>query len=140
MDPRKLLRFGAVFGVGLLLILISLNFLPMLLLKPQMFASFFTMGSMTTMSAFALLAGPAAFAAAMAQPKKLPFAAAYIVGLIGTLWATLIKHSYILTAIMVLLQAIALLYFVCSYLPGGTATLNMLGRFGGRSVRSLAMG
>ncbi|CAK0904864.1 unnamed protein product, partial [Prorocentrum cordatum] len=99
MDPRKLLRFGAVFGVGLLLILISLNFLPMLLLKPQMFASFFTMGSMTTMSAFALLAGPAAFAAAMAQPKKLPFAAAYIVGLIGTLWATLIKHSYMRGAI-----------------------------------------
>lgn len=139
MDPAKLAKFCGVFSLGLVLVVISLNFVPLMVLKPQLFATFFTLGSMTMMSSFILLAGVQAFATALMQQKKLPFSVAYIVGLIGTLWATVIKRSYIFTSIMVVLQAVALLYFVCSYLPGGTATLNMLGRLGGRSVRSLVL-
>mmetsp|Transcript_29343 Transcript_29343/g.77547 ORF Transcript_29343/g.77547 Transcript_29343/m.77547 type:complete len:359 (-) Transcript_29343:103-1179(-) len=135
-SPRRLYRFLSIFLTGLLLIFISLNFLPMLLLSPHMFALFFTLGSVTIMSSFFALAGRA-FARELFQPRKLPFSLAYIASLIGTLWATLIRHSYVLTAMFSLVQASSLLYFVCSYLPGGTAGLNAMGRFGRSSVRTL---
>merc|ERR1712032_107161 len=130
MNPAKLGQFIGILLTGFILLIISFNFLPMLLIKPQMFALFFTMGSMTTLSSFIVLSSPWAFAQQMMQSRKLPFSVAYIVGLVGTLWATLIQRSYIFTAVFVIVQALALLYFLFSYLPGGTAFLDMIGRFG----------
>eukprot|EP00434_Breviolum_minutum_P008710 symbB.v1.2.007678.t1/scaffold475.1/size199048/19 len=71
------------------------------------------------------------------QRKKLPFTLAYTLGLLGTLWATFIRRSYIFTAIFAVIQLVSLLYYICSHFPGGTSTLNLLGRMGGRSARSL---
>lgn len=140
MDPQKLMRFGGVFFLGILLVVISFNFLPALLLKPGNFAVFFTAGSMTIMSSFILLHGYQGFYEGMIQKQRLPFSVTYAVGLVGTLWATLIQRSFIFTAVFAIMQACALLYLTCSYVPGGTAFLNMVGRFGGRSVRSVALG
>jgi len=140
MDPAKLARFAGVFLLGVFFIMISLNFLPALLLKPGNFAMFFTLGSVTMLSSFVVLNGPQAFMAQLMQRSKLPFSGAYLVGLIGTLVATLFLRSYLFTAIFAITQALALLYLVASYLPGGTSFLNFLGRAGGRSVRSVALG
>mmetsp|Transcript_16727 Transcript_16727/g.47851 ORF Transcript_16727/g.47851 Transcript_16727/m.47851 type:complete len:364 (-) Transcript_16727:33-1124(-) len=140
MDPVKLARFFGVFLVGVFLIMISLNFLPALLLKPANFAFFFTLGSITMMSSFVVLNGASALATALMQRSKLPFTAAYVVGLLGTLVATLFLRSYLITAIFALMQAVSLLYLVASYLPGGTSFLNMVGRFGSRSARSVVLG
>lgn len=140
MDPKRIATFLAVFGVGFLLIVLSINFLPILLLAPMKFATFFTLGSVTMMSSFAVLKGPMPFLAHLVERPKLPFSCAYGAGLFGTLWATIFLRSYVLTAVFALLQAVALLYFVCSYMPGGTAGLSMIGRLGGRSARSLILG
>jgi len=140
MDPQKLKWFLIVFMTGSLFILFSLYFLPALLFAPQRFALLFTLGSSTMLSSFLFLSGPWAFISQLAKPNKLPFSSAYVVGVIGTFWATLIRRSYIFTSLFAMLQALALLYLVCSHFPGGRAGLNMLGRLGGRSVRSLALG
>ena len=34
------------------------------------------------------------------------------------------------------IQLVSLLYYICSHFPGGTSTLNLLGRMGGRSARA----
>mmetsp|Transcript_25132 Transcript_25132/g.43934 ORF Transcript_25132/g.43934 Transcript_25132/m.43934 type:complete len:97 (-) Transcript_25132:165-455(-) len=87
------------------------------------------------MSSFVVLNGPSHFAKALAQKEKLPFSGAYVIGLLGTLWGTLIAKSYIFTAIFAITQAVALLYFVCSYLPGGKSMVNICCRGMGRGVR-----
>merc|ERR1711972_960119 len=108
------------------------------LLAPQKFAVFFTLGSITILSSFVILNGPQAFGKQLIQKNRRPFSAAYITGLVGTLWATIIKRSFIFTAVFAILQALALLYFVCSFLPGSTSFLNLLGLAGRRTVRALA--
>lgn len=128
MSPRKLMQFAAVFLTGAFIIILSLNFLPILIIAPGKFALFFTLGSTTMLSSFVILKGPRSFAEHLTQRKKLPFSSAYIVSLIGTLWATLIKRSLIFTAIFAIIQSLALLYFVASYFPFGTTTLNAIGR------------
>mmetsp|Transcript_111 Transcript_111/g.315 ORF Transcript_111/g.315 Transcript_111/m.315 type:complete len:380 (-) Transcript_111:123-1262(-) len=137
LSPAKLAQFGGVFFVGVFLISMSVSFLPMLPVAPQKFALLFAFGSMTLLSSFAILKGPKAFGESLIQRKKLPFSVAYVVGLVGTLAATIVMKSYMLTAVFGVLQAISLLYFLASYVPGGQALLNFCGRLGGRAARAV---
>eukprot|EP00812_Abedinium_dasypus_P011231 NODE_4801_length_640_cov_94.241026.p2 GENE.NODE_4801_length_640_cov_94.241026~~NODE_4801_length_640_cov_94.241026.p2 ORF type:complete len:160 (+),score=66.36 NODE_4801_length_640_cov_94.241026:56-481(+) len=137
MSPMKLAQFFGVFLAGLFLVMLSVNFLPLLLIAPQKFALLFTLGSMTMLSSFAVLTGPYALSAQLMQREKLPFSGAYCTSLVGTLWATLFMRSFALTAIFAFVQAIALAYFLMSYVPGGTTCLNAAGRLGRRSVRTV---
>mmetsp|Transcript_1677 Transcript_1677/g.1808 ORF Transcript_1677/g.1808 Transcript_1677/m.1808 type:complete len:339 (-) Transcript_1677:82-1098(-) len=140
MDPCRMWRFVSVFTIGLVLVLFSLNFLPALLIAPATFSLLFTSGSIVMLSAFVYLSGPKAFLDQISQRSKLPFTLAYALGLLGTLWATFIRRSYIFTALFAIIQLVSLLYYMCSHFPGGTSALNMLGRVGGRSARSLIAG
>lgn len=137
ISPTTWAQFAGVFLVGTLFIMMSLNFLPILLIAPHKFAVLFSMGSVTMLSSFAIFSGPHAFLKSMSNREKLPFSTLYVVGLLGTLWATLLMRSYIFTTVFALVQAVALLYFVASYLPGGKAAVNACCRCSGRSVRSI---
>lgn len=137
MSPGKLLQFGGMFMAGMFLISLSFSFLPLLPIKPQKFALLFALGSMTMLASVAWLKGPKAFASIAVQRDKLPFSGAYGVGLLGTLWATLIARSYVYTAVFALLQALGLLYFMASFIPGGKAVLNFFGRCTSRATRAL---
>ncbi|CAE7533063.1 sft2 [Symbiodinium microadriaticum] len=136
MDPCRLWRFVAMFASGLFLVLFSLNFW----LMPATFSLLSTIGSILMLASFVYLSGWRAFLEQISQRRKLPYAIAYVTGLLGTLWATLIRRSHLLTALFGVVQLVSLLYFIAAHFPGGTATLNMLGRFGGRSARSLIVG
>lgn len=137
LSPMKLAQFAGVFMVGILLISMSFSFLPILVIAPQKFALLFAFGSMTMLGSFAILKGPQAFLSGLAQPAQLPFSAAYAVGLVGTLVATLLLRSYLLTSFFALVQAVALLYFLASYVPGGKAVLNGCGRLCNKAARAL---
>merc|ERR1712003_32803 len=92
---------------------------------------------MTLLSSFAILKGPKSFASGLLQREKRIFSAAYIVGLVGTLVATIGMRSFILTAVFGIVQAIALLYFLASYVPGGKACLNFCGKLGSKVAARL---
>jgi len=146
VSPQTWAQFAGVFGIGLLFIMLSLNFLPLLLVAPQKFAGCFTVGSVTMLSSFVIFRGPEAFLKSMTQRDKLPFSTAYVVGVVGTIWSTIFMQSaspiyrYLFTAIFALVQAAALLYFVASYVPGGKAAVNACCSCSGRSVRTLILG
>jgi len=132
-DPRRLMKFASVAGTGALMIIVSFY----LLLIPTLFALLFTTGSILVMSSFAILTGARPLLAQLMRREKLVFSGLYIFSLLGTLWATLLKHSTMWTIIFAVMEAISLLYFLCSFFPGGVQALSMLGRAGGRSARAL---
>merc|ERR1712176_74296 len=96
-SPVKLAQFAGIFMLGMMLITLSLSFLPLLPIQPQKFALLFALGSITVLSSVAWLRGPRAFADVALQRDKLLFTGLYTGGLVGTLWATLIAKSYIFT-------------------------------------------
>jgi len=136
VSPATWAQFALVFGAGNFFLMMSLVQLPLLLIAPYKFAMSFTIGSILMMSSFIIFSGPKAFLRSMTQREKLPFSGLYIIGLIGTLWATLFMRSYIATAIFAPVQAVALLYFVASYVPGGKKIVNACCGMCGRSVRT----
>merc|ERR1712039_202074 len=78
----------------------------------------FAFGSMTLLSSFAILKGPRDFATSLIKPQILPYSAAYGVGLVGTMVATISLKSVLLTIVFGSLQALAFLYFVTSCVFG----------------------
>jgi len=137
MNPVKLAQFLGIFFVGCMLITLSFSFLPVLVISPQKFALLFAFGSLVIMGSLAFLKGPKALASQLMQREKLPFSSAYIIGLVGTLVATIVLRSFILTAVFGIVQAVALLYFLASYVPGGKAVLSFCGRCTGRLTQKL---
>jgi len=138
MSPMKVLQFFIVFGVGVGFVALAINFLPIILIAPQKFAMLFTIGSMTIFSSFGVLLGPMSLFNLLTHRRMLPFSVVYCSGLLGVLWATIIKRSFVMTLFFAILQAFSLIYFVCTSLPGGRATLGLLWRLGSRSARSIA--
>jgi len=137
MSPMKLAQFIGIFFVGMMLITLSFTFLPVMVISPQKFALTFAFGSIVIMGSLAFLKGPKALFSQLIQREKLPFSGTYIVGLVGTLVATIVLRSFILTAIFGLMQAVALLYFLASYVPGGKAVLNFCGKCCSRVTQKL---
>lgn len=113
------LFFALAFFVGV----------PMLALKPQKFALSFTCGSITFMGSFAIMKGPYEHLASMFQTDRMLFTTIYIGSIIATLYLTCTKggmKGYALVLIASGVQLVALLWYLVSFLPGGTMGLSMV--------------
>eukprot|EP00919_Chromeraceae_sp_WS-2016_P068022 GHVR01161205.1.p1 GENE.GHVR01161205.1~~GHVR01161205.1.p1 ORF type:complete len:339 (+),score=58.29 GHVR01161205.1:44-1018(+) len=127
MSRTRLVVFGVTFAIGILSLLMSFVFFPMLIFSPSTFALLFTSGSFFTMFSFSTFRGHYSFIMELLSRERIMFSLAYFVSLVMTLWATLGVQSYLLTLLFSLVQLISLAYFILSFFPGGTSTLNMLG-------------
>jgi len=121
---------------GLMFVLAG-AFLPLVLLRPQKFCLFFTLGSILSMASFAVLRGPIEQLKHMFSLQRLPFTSAYIGSLVLTLYAAFILQSYLLVLLFMGLQAAALGWYLLSYIPGGAPILKMLTRATVKTVSTL---
>ena len=128
-----------VFVAGLFMFLAFAIGLPVLALRPSKFALCFTMGSLLYMISFALLRGPAAHLASICSFDRLPFTSAYLGSMLGTLWASLIRRSQILTIFMASIQITSLAYYLVSYIPGGTVGLKYFAQAVAKTARHLCI-
>lgn len=119
----------------------AVSFLPILLINPRKFSLLFTLGSVFTLSSFSFLWGPYNHMVHLFSKDRLPFTLVYFSTLIGfvsqtgdihlnlniilsaTLYFAMGLQSAILTPIAAILQVLALLWFVISYIPGGQTGL-----------------
>mmetsp|Transcript_8524 Transcript_8524/g.11180 ORF Transcript_8524/g.11180 Transcript_8524/m.11180 type:complete len:264 (+) Transcript_8524:121-912(+) len=94
--------------------------LPTVVLRPHKFAVSFTLGSLTFMAAFAMLKGPTAHLKSMCSRDRLPFSILYVGSMFTTLYACFSMRSYIFAIVFSALQLSALLWYLISYIPGGS--------------------
>jgi hypothetical protein len=126
-------RFKVFCGLILLSALFfALGFfvgLPMMAVRPQKFALSFTFGSLTFMSSFAILRGPEAHFTSMFHPDRLLFTVVYLSSMFMTLYCTFRTYgpkAYVLVMGCSILQIMALLWYLVTFLPGGSQGLKML--------------
>ena len=125
--------FFGFLGVGVLLVLLSFFvFLPMIILRPSKFAITFSLGSMLILMSLGFLRGWKSMVQGMVERERIGPSALYVGSLVGTLWASLVAKSYLLSIGMVGVQVAMLTYYVVSLVPGGAAGLRVLagGAFG----------
>jgi hypothetical protein len=105
---------------------LSMVFLSVVVLFPGKFALSFSMGSLCFMGAFALLQGPAAWAARVCSAEQAPFTAAYLGSIVATLYACLVWRSYVLVVLLSGAQFAALGYYAFGNMPGGQYGLRLV--------------
>ena len=67
------------------------------------------------------------------------FSLVYIGSLLGTLYASAVIQSTVLTAMCAAVQLTALALFVVSYVPGGAASIKVLGKLWWATITSIAI-
>jgi hypothetical protein len=98
--------------------------LPSLAVRPQKFALCFTIGSLLFMASFSMLKGPSAHFASMLTASRLPFTAVYVSSMGLTIYLTFSVggvRGYVLVLGSTVVQLLSLLWYLITFLPGGTA-------------------
>ena len=90
-----------------------------MVIRPQKFALAFTTGSIFFCTALAVVRGVGPFLRSFLTSRRLPYALAYALTLVLTLWAACIRRSYILTVVFASMQIGFLGWSALMHMPGG---------------------
>ncbi|TYI42601.1 hypothetical protein ES332_A01G110600v1 [Gossypium tomentosum] len=124
---KAFIYFGLFLAAGVFFVFIAFTmFLPVMVLLPQKFAICFTLGCGFIIGSFFALRGPKNQLAHMSSKERLPFALGFIGSMVGTMYVSMVLHSYILSVLFSVVQVLALAYYAVSYFPGGSAWLKFL--------------
>ncbi|KAB2096236.1 hypothetical protein ES319_A01G095100v1 [Gossypium barbadense] len=124
---KAFIYFGLFLAAGVFFVFIAFTmFLPVMVLLPQKFAICFTLGCGFIIGSFFALRGPKNQLAHMSSKERLPFALGFIGSMVGTMYVSMVLHSYILSVLFSVVQVLALAYYAVSYFPGGSAGLKFL--------------
>ncbi|XP_037459317.1 protein transport protein SFT2-like [Triticum urartu] len=124
---KALMYFGLFLATGIFFVFIAFTlFLPVMVLMPQKFAICFTLGCALIIASLFALKGPANQLAHMTSKERLPFTVGFTGCMVGTIYVSMVLHSYFLSVIFSILQVLALAYYTISYFPGGSSGLKFL--------------
>jgi Got1/Sft2-like family len=101
------------------------------MMRPQKFALSFTCGSLTFMASFGILKGPKEHLLSMCTADRLLFTTIYLGSMFLTLYLTCTKgglKGYALVITSSVVQLVALLWYLVSFLPSGTMGLQLVVR------------
>ncbi|XAR56822.1 hypothetical protein NMG60_11037441 [Bertholletia excelsa] len=90
------------------------------------FALCFTFGCGMIIGSFFALKGPVNQFKHMTSKERLPFTLGFIGTMAGTIYVSMVLHSYFLSVIFSVLQVLALAYYAVSYFPGGSAGMKFM--------------
>ncbi|KAL7542860.1 hypothetical protein ACHAXR_012158 [Thalassiosira sp. AJA248-18] len=137
--PQKIMGLNyqqrfQIFCICLLLssVFFALGFfvgIPLLTVRPQKFALSFTCGSITFMSSFAILKGPYEHFKSMLAYDRIHFTVVYLGSMMMTLYLTFTAggaQGYVLVLGASMLQLVALLWYLVTFLPGGAMGMKVL--------------
>ncbi|XP_072990340.1 protein transport protein sft2-like [Typha latifolia] len=124
---KSLMYFGMLFASGIFFIFVAFfMFLPVMVLMPQKFAICFTLGCAFIVGSFFALKGPKNQLAHMSSKERLPFTLGFVGSMVGTIYVSMVLHSYILSVLFSVVQVLALAYYAVTYFPGGSTGLKFL--------------
>ncbi|KAF5950393.1 hypothetical protein HYC85_012386 [Camellia sinensis] len=124
---KSLMYFGILLATGVFFVFIAFTmFLPVIVLLPQKFALCFTLGCCLIIGSFFALKGPKNQFLHMSSKERLPFTLGFVGTMVGTIYVSMVLHSYILSVLFSVLQVLALAYYAVSYFPGGSVGMKFM--------------
>ncbi|KAK7299905.1 hypothetical protein RJT34_10734 [Clitoria ternatea] len=124
---KALVYFALFLASGVFFIFIAFAlFLPVMVIMPQKFAICFTLGCGFIIGSFFALKGPKNQLAHMLSRERLPFTVGFICSMVGTIYVSMVRHSYVLSVVFSAVQVLSLVYYSISYFPGGSVGMRFL--------------
>ena len=120
------LKFGIVFITGIIIIILSLFFLPLILITPKKFALLFALGTFVSLSSFIFYYGTIQFFELLFNKDRVCFTMVYLTGFFGCLFfPTFFGKNYFIILAFSGLEMISTLFFILTFLPGGYSSIRM---------------
>ena len=120
------LKFGIVFITGIIIIILSLFFLPLILITPKKFALLFALGTFISLSSFIFYYGTIQFFELLFNKDRVCFTVVYLTGFFGCLFfPTFFGKNYFIILAFSGLEMISTLFFILTFLPGGYSSIRM---------------
>ena len=120
------LKFGIVFITGMAIIIISLFFLPLILISPKKFSLLFALGTFVSLSSFIFYYGTIKFCEILFNKDRIWFTVIYLSGFFGCIFfPTFFGKNYFIILVFSGLEMISTLFFILTFLPGGYGTIKM---------------
>ena len=120
------LKFGIVFVTGMVIIMISLFFLPLILISPKKFALLFALGTFVSILSFIFYYGTLQFFELLFNKDRIWFTVVYLTGFLGCLmFPTFFGNNYFIILVFSGLEMISTLFFILTFLPGGYSSIRM---------------
>ncbi len=121
------LRFGIFFITGIIITIISLLFLPLIIISPKKFTLLFALGTFVCISSFIFYFGTNKFFDILFNKDRILFTIIYLSGFFGCLFfPTFFGKNYFLILVFSGLEMISTLFFILTFLPGGYSSIKML--------------
>ena len=116
----------AIMGAGGFFLLLSLVFLPTVVLMPSKFCGLFDIGSVILMLGVSVMMGNNQFRASLVSADLRLYTCMYVVSLLSNIYFSCISRSYLLSIITILCETVSLSYLVMSNVPYGKQILDMI--------------
>ena len=111
---------------GMIIIMMSLFFLPLILISPKKFALLFALGTFVSISSFIFYYGTLKFVELLFNKDRIWFTVIYLTGFLGCLFfPTFFGKSYFIILMFSGLELISTLFFILTFLPGGYASIRI---------------
>ncbi|XP_002129097.2 uncharacterized protein LOC100183260 [Ciona intestinalis] len=123
---QRLLGFGGCLAGGVFCFSLASVYIPVLLFKARKFALLYSLGSLFLINSFSFLWGPWNHMKHLMSKERLPFTFSYFISLFATLYFSMGMKSSSLTIIAAIIQVVALLWYLVSYIPGGQTGLKFI--------------
>ena len=120
------LKFGIIFFTGIVIIIISFLFLPLIIITPKKFTLLFALGTFVTILSFIFYFGTNKFFDVLFNKDRIWFTVIYLAGFFGCLFfPTFFGKNYFLILVFSGLELISTLFFILTFLPGGYSSIKM---------------
>eukprot|EP00002_Diphylleia_rotans_P013176 TRINITY_DN2568_c0_g1_i4.p1 TRINITY_DN2568_c0_g1~~TRINITY_DN2568_c0_g1_i4.p1 ORF type:complete len:125 (+),score=11.30 TRINITY_DN2568_c0_g1_i4:581-955(+) len=106
-----------MFGVGVFCCILSMFFVPMILLKPHKFALTYTFGNLLMIGSTTILVGPQAQLKNIYQSSRAVSFGVYIGSLLLTIYAAVVWQNGPVVIITLVIQFGSLIWYSASYIP-----------------------
>jgi len=115
--------------------------LPTLLIRPAKFVVLMTLSSLCAASSVVVMQKPSLFFANLLKsgPDKLVPVVLVFASMILTLYVAIVVHKYVVVMGAAALQIVAMLFYLSTFVPGGSTGLMLLLRTGGQVTYTLLL-
>jgi len=123
---QRLAGFGMSLTLGIVLFSLAAMNIPFLILRARKFALLFSMGSVSVVCSIGFLIGPVNYLTHFLSRERLVLSTTYLASLLATLYSSLLLQSTLLTVPFAIIQILAVVWILVSYIPGGQTGLRFM--------------
>ncbi len=122
---KSIIIFLALFGTGILLLFLSLVFLPVIIITPAKFSLCFSLGSLLFLTSFLFWYGTKKYFEKIFSKERFWISILFVVSIFIGCGFALGKH-YLISLICSIFQLVSLVLFILTFLPGGKLGINCI--------------